>query len=230
MLFARVGLPYALATALMWVYTQSDVLVTTSILGPTAGGSYYGNYRVYAILSMVAIASSAHWSPELFGSFNTDNITATRHLIQNRTLKALTIGIALGAMTWFLGPSLTTVLFGGRFPAELHIHRMLGTGLPAYSVGVVLGAALTANGKQPRRTILQSLAAISNVALNLLLIPRGGIVVAAATTTLAAGLLAILYLLECERSNVIPTQTRIITLLVGLLALAASIATLIQIA
>ncbi len=226
--FVKGGIPYALATVLMWVYSQSDVIVTTSLLGPTAGGAYYGNYRLFAMLTMIAIAAAAHWGPEFFAVLRSrEEREDCAAFIGDRSTRLGLWGIAVALVLVAMGPLATQVLFGQRFPVFPAIHYVLAAALPAYFIGVGLGAALTSTGLQNVRTRLQAAAATLNLVLNLALMKRGGVLVGATTTTLATGTLLVLYVSQCSRLGLLTQRTMLISVAAGIVAILSSVAAIL---
>jgi len=224
---ARHGVAYAISAALGWVYGQSDVVITSAMLGTAWAGTYYANYRLFAIAQMASIAASAHWGPRFFELCHRERLTLRAREFVGAKVRTVTCGaFVAGILLGSLGPLLTGVIFGKRFTVDVPVILILAAGLPASYASVVLGGAITGYGAQRIRNYVQAIAGLSNIALNIWLLRKGGIEVAAATTTMAGCILLALYAWFATRMKLLPLGTLSIiglALAIGFLGIVAGL-------
>lgn len=115
------------------------------------------------------------------------------------------MALVLSAVVAFgLAPSLTLLLYGQEFLPASRILRLMLPGVVMYALGTVLKSDLNARGRPGIVATVAGIAAVVNIAANLILIPRLGISGAAIASTLSYSLDAALILLVYWRIARVP--------------------------
>lgn len=117
--------------------------------------------------------------------------------VLTRTTLAVTLAAALPA--FLLGPWLVEAIYGAPFREAGDALRWILPGVVLYSVVAVLSRYVVGRGRPGTGALVLGVGLGANVALNLVLIPRLGIVGAAAASSLSYGLTALLTLVLFRR-------------------------------
>lgn len=182
---AAYGLPFAVSGAVGAVINASDRYIIGILLGTDAAGLYAAPYDLAMRtlhMAMMVIATAS--GPFIFRAYESDGEAAARPFIGRQV--ELLLGLALPAAIAFalLAPAIARVFLGAAFQAparELMPWIATATLLQGFqSFYLALSFSLT---KRPLpQTGVLALGALLNVILNLLLIPRLGLVGAALAT------------------------------------------------
>jgi O-antigen/teichoic acid export membrane protein len=173
----------ALADGVWALFTQVDILLIGAFLGSAAAGIFQAPVRLLALLSYPGIALGAAVGPRLARTAADRDPDPAPLLRSARSLLAIQ-GFAAAVVVGCAGP-LTRLVLGGGYAES-------GTVLAALAPYVFLGglAPLLSNGIDylggtRRRLIVGSTAVSVNVVLDVLLLPRIGVVGAAIGTDVA---------------------------------------------
>lgn len=173
-----------LATVLRNITITFDVVMLGFIATDRDVGLYSAAYRLTFLLMSVTASLSSVYLPSYARAFSGDPV-AFRRLVETSLVTSAAVGAPLVAGAVVLAGPLLTLLFGADYAAAGTALQLL-----AMSVGVIFfhwssSAVLVASHRTGQQARIQGAAAAVNVALNLLLIPRLGIVGAAASTLVA---------------------------------------------
>ncbi|MBI3992231.1 MAG: oligosaccharide flippase family protein, partial [Candidatus Lambdaproteobacteria bacterium] len=190
----RYGLPLTVTFALAWVITSSDRLLIAWLLDDASVGVYAAGYDLaeQGVMLLLTIVNTAAYPLAVHAMEDGGPTLARAQLVQNGTL-IVAVGLMAAAGLSVLAPQIVAVLIGEQFrPGALLIMPWVGAaaavaGIRAYHFDI----AFHLGHKSHLLVITGGVAASANVVLNLLLIPRAGIL-GAAWATLAAFLLAAL--------------------------------------
>jgi O-antigen/teichoic acid export membrane protein len=131
--------------------------------------------------------------PRLSKAFTRSRVSFRQESILQLLVHAVT-GALLSLGVFFLAPALVRVTFGEAYAPSAAVLRLLSP-IPLFrSLNFGLGAMLTSSGRQVERTRSQAVAAIFNLAANLLVISPFGIPGVALVYTASEGLLCLGYL------------------------------------
>ena len=191
------GLPMIPAGISNWAMAVSDRLVLARFVAPAAIAIYGLGYSLPMLFGFLLTAGNTAYVPHFFRYAVEDERRGTQ-LEKDSELYALTFGwLALSIA--LLAPELAQLAGGASYAASAPITRIVVFAL--YVQGFYLLASLPLY--QKHRTaylpVAAALAAATNVSLNLILVPRFGIIAAAWDTLVAYGVLAAFVALASRR-------------------------------
>lgn len=187
------GLPLTLTFALVWIVTTSDRLMIGWLMDEHAVGSYAVGYDLgqNSLGLLLSISNTAAYPLAVRSMEKLGADAARRQLVQNNSLiSALAFAGAAGMI--ILAPLLVDVFVGASFRAGalevLPIVAVIAavSGIKSFCFDVVFHL----NRSSRVLVATNAIAAIANIGLNLLLIPRLGIAGAAWATLLAFAIAA----------------------------------------
>lgn len=189
----RIGIPLSLSALAYFVLNAGDRVVIQSILGPVAVGRYQVAYVVGSVVILLLTFTSAAWAPRFAALESPAARTALAQTTRNelyRLMMPVILGITLGA------PLALRLVAPASFRPESLLVIVFLIALTAFPV-----AASGASGRllitlRRGKTVgaIAVGAAIVNLGLNLLLVPRLGIVGSALSTFASYTLLSFLQL------------------------------------
>jgi O-antigen/teichoic acid export membrane protein len=193
-----------IARVLRTVVVSADVVMLGFLSTDRNVGLYSAAYRVLFLLMSIAGAVSVAHLPT-YSRVVHQGAEATRRLLADSLATAATVGAPLVAGVIVTAPGLLAALFGAEYAEAATALRLL-----AVSIGIVflhwtLTNLLVAANRTRLQAFIQGGAALLNVALNLILIPRFGIEGSAAATLAAEGLVGVAAVVVMRRMNVLPS-------------------------
>jgi O-antigen/teichoic acid export membrane protein len=192
------ALPLGFFMIALNTYTYVDTVILGLMRTDAEVGWYAAAYRVYEGLTYAPSILAAVLTPRLSYLFTHDR-SGHRRLLMRSLLAALALAIVLGGVAALLATPIVTLLFGSRYAAAGPPLRILALGaLFVFATWILHAAAISTN--LDRRLLLTTVVGLgTNVALNVVLIPRDGISGAAWATVLAEALTALLLFVQIER-------------------------------
>ncbi|WP_448204530.1 oligosaccharide flippase family protein [Azospirillum sp. sgz302134] len=205
-LIAVYGIPVASTLGLLWVVEASDRLLLYHLMGPEIAGKYALVYDLASrpfTLALSAMSSAA--LPMAVRTFERGGGDAARPLLSHAATILLALGVPILIGETVLAADVSHLVLGEHY-AALSTEIMPLVGL-ATMIGGFRLYYLDYNFHLSKRTLVLAaewtIAAVLNVGLNLLLIPRFGAVGAAYATVIAYAILYLTFLVARDRS--IPT-------------------------
>ena len=182
--FVRDGWPLLLTGMAMAIYTRSDVIFISKFLGEQQTGYYTAAIRITEVLYYFpgVIASIAF--PALAQQRRSD-LGAYYALLTKSCGAAFWLGVLLAAGLTVAAPIAFPLLFGARFAPSVPVIQIMAWSIPVIGMSQAFGASLTMEYATRVPLYAALCAAGISVALNLLLIPRAGLVGAAVVTVLS---------------------------------------------
>ena len=185
------GLPLTLTFALNFVISSSDRFLVAWYLGTEAAGTYAAGYDLgwVAVISLMTVVNLAGYALVMRALENDGPMAAQRQLQQNGLLL---LAVALPALTLVvtLAPNIARVVLGAPFRAE-GARLLPWIGVAACLAGAMLyytNLAFQLSRQTLGQLWVSLAAALLNLALNGLWIPRFGLLGAAWATLSAYGL------------------------------------------
>jgi O-antigen/teichoic acid export membrane protein len=194
----RYTVPLAFITAGSYVFQQSDFLLIQYFVGSSAVGFYHVQFRVISLLLIPAAVLAAAVAPSF--SARAERSTNVPSLLRQclRFLLLLYVPAAVGVFV--MADTLVEVIFGSRYLAAVGILRVFALCfLPARALGSLVSLILNYQGRASYRAKIVGIAAVVNIALNIFLIPRFGILGAAVATQITYLPVVALYLVQLRR-------------------------------
>ena len=136
-----------------------------------------------------------------------------RAVLEKSMSASLLLGIPIVLGGLILGGELIPFLFGEQYLSSVLTFRILLLTILMGASAALIGNALISSGEQKVFAVYTTIGALTNVLLNVILIPRYGIVGAAIATILSQVLINSLFLLKMKRINyfvILPYLKRII--------------------
>ena len=181
----RFSLPLVPAAAMYWVVNSSDRYVIVHLVGLDEAGVYSAAYRVAQILKLMLQPISFVLLPLVAGFWERGKQEQARLYLSRSTFWFLILAIPATAGLVSLGPEILTTLGTADFLVSRGLIALLAVGelcVGVYQIYVYIIYLFEKTWIQP---VLFSVLALLNLGLNLVLVPRMGIL-GAATTTLGA--------------------------------------------
>lgn len=193
-------IPFALSDALVLVYTQADISLVAILLGTQAAGLYSPASGILRALFVIPSAVYLVMTPLL------SQQAAAKSPDFIKTMRMVYLALAgVGAFLWLatslLAPGIVWLVLGPAFETSAGILAVLGVILFLKSCSYASASVIVATTGQGWRVSVQAAAALANLLLNLLLLPRLGISGAAWAYAASEALLVAGYLLVAERSR-----------------------------
>lgn len=181
----REAVPIGLTQLVGQAIFNADVILL-GYLGPLDGvGKYSAAYRVVTWLQVFPNAAFTAIFPALArheASRNGSPIPGDRRLAVQSAEWSLALTLPVALAVFVLAEDLVRVLFGATFAGAVPALRCLVWSLPIVSYRAVFRQLLLAGGQELSNLALASGTAALNIGLNLVLIPRFGLLGAAAAT------------------------------------------------
>src|ERR1700733_7074613 len=188
---AAEGVFFSIAGSATTVYNDIDKIMLSQLADLGSTGVYAAAYRVIDV-SMTPIRSLAAAAYPRFFRKGMDGIGATYAYALALMAKAAVYGSAASAGLWLLAPILPHIL-GSKYDAVVPAVRWLALIPFLRCLHSFLADALSGAGLQRARTAIQVLAALINIALNLVILPRYSWRGAAWTSLGCDGLLVVMF-------------------------------------
>jgi len=196
---ARAGLPLVVMGIMYLTYTKIDTLMIARLINAQAAGIYYASYSVlFGALSIAAPLSRAAL-PEM-SRLGGRGATVTPGMFR-LSLIAAGAGALIGVGLVVLARPVLGLLYGDRFLVGATTLQFLSISILFTFASGVMAQGLVATGRQVSLAKWSGIAAGTNVAVNLWLIPRMGILGAAIATALTEALILTLTLVSFRHSR-----------------------------
>jgi O-antigen/teichoic acid export membrane protein len=167
----REGFTFAVSGSTTSIYNDVDKVMLAHFGLNAANGIYTMAYRVVDIGTLPTRSVHAAAFPRFFREGATGKLGATVPLAKRLLKRTSVIGLAMAVAMFLVAPLVPRIL-GDSFQASVSAMRWLCL-IPFFrSFHLSAGDALAGAGRQSLRLTFQAVAAIINIALNLILIPR----------------------------------------------------------
>lgn len=165
--------PFAVSEILILALLRADILIISFSLGKAAVGYY--SPAVSLINAIYLVPNSLHgvFLPVLSNIFHNNHERGWKVGWAVVGVQA-SIGLFLNAAIFFISPFLIGLL-GPEYAASIRILKILSFNLVFHGISYALVAILLANNLQVKRTVLQGLAVLVNIVINLIVIHWLGI-------------------------------------------------------
>jgi O-antigen/teichoic acid export membrane protein len=189
--FLPICLVMGFSSLMSMVYDQIDVVMLKYFRADAELGTYVASYALMTMaMSFVPILGQV-FMPLLSETAGKEHDAGKKYL---RWFGNATIGLALPIAVggFILAVPLTQFVFGSQYSGSGILFRWLTLTLITGPAASYFGAQLIPNGRETKYFVSVLAGALTNVVLNLFLIPRYGAIAAAFTTALSQGVVALL--------------------------------------
>ncbi len=196
----RTGFPLMLVTLITYLLYQSDHYIIKYFLGLRLTGIYNYGYRFGAVILLFVTITNNVWLPRIYAS-------GESYLIKHLRAYGSLIALSCATIFWlivFIFHLFKNVLVPSGFEASLTVLNIVGLSYIIYGHVHTIDGWLILKNRNRALVGISAAALLLNIALNIILIPRYGILSAAIVTGISFlfiwGLL-LLYLRRFVRSS-----------------------------
>lgn len=221
--FLKAALPIGWATLMSRIYYNFDTLMLSFLQGDLMVGWYSAAYRIILVLISIGGIYGMVYLPALSRRIRSSK-HAAKSLIDKsfRVLVSFALPVTAGGI--LLSPKIIVFVFGEQYLNASDPFRILLIAVLIIFMSVVFSYGLISFGKQKQLAIYSTIAALLNVGLNFLLIPKYGTVGAAITTVISEVTVFTGVYFTFRKEMMVPSPT---LLLKPLIASACMVATII---
>lgn len=223
----RAGLPFGMITLSLTIAFGIDTVILARFHPPEDVGWYNAAYRLSTSLLFIFTAFSTAIVPTLAKAFVTEPGTVERWYYRStKVILLISVPMAMGGM--LVADPLIHLLYGEQYAPAVQVFQIIVWDVPLLMFASLCGNMTTIIGQEHAAARIYFIGAVANVVLNLLLIPRFGILGAAVVTVVtdivAAGQFHFLLRGKLNLPNVKPLMARVVaaSLLMGGAVLLAS--------
>lgn len=214
--YLKAALPFGLIVAFYLVYFRVDSVMISFFRGDDEVGLYSAAYNLISAMMFLPAGLVAALFPRLAGQYHHPGENLDQPFQRaGRWLLALSLPLAVG--TSLISTELTQLLLGEKYLPAATALAVLAWTLPVWFITFLQGNLLTIIERQKAVATVGAVNMITNLGLNLIVIPRYGFTGAAVTTLLteAVGLAQMFWLL---RRNISLPRTALLIMKVAVLA------------
>ena len=175
--------PFAVNDTLTLTYMRADSVMLGIFRGPVAVGLYQAGTNLVLYLNVLARCINHALYPRMSKAWPARREEFGR--LRDASFRVIgVIGMPIMVASLLLAPRTFGFLYGERFDRAVLTYQLLVLVIPIRMLSHTFSLALASMNQQTRRTALVSVAAGSNLALNLYFIPRWSYLGAAITTVI----------------------------------------------
>lgn len=224
--YLRYGMPLTAAFALSWVISGSDRVILTWLLDESATGVYASGYDLgFQVLTLVLVVVNTAAYPLVVNALERKGEDAARKQLRQNGEAILSLALAGGACLAIIGSPLIELVLapeyrdGAKSIFILVVAASALAGVKSYYFDVAFQLAKATHWQ----VLSVGVAAVVNVLLNVLLIPRFGILGAAwATVAAYAAALIVSVLTGRSQFELMPPITALLKVALPIATLAAT--------
>lgn len=200
------GVPFALSGIFYTVYYSIDIVMLTQIVGDYATGIYNATYKLINVLTLFYSIYTAIIFPIMCKQYSSGNSLIVASFEKStKYLSMITVPIAVACL--FYSTDVIQLIYGNQYDQAGSVLQILIWTVCFLFINGAASAALNASHKEYAVTKIYLLAAIFNVVLNLILIPRYSFIGASISTVLSEILVLILALFTLSKVNIKPSKS-----------------------
>jgi O-antigen/teichoic acid export membrane protein len=190
--FLRASLPFAASNIFYVIYGHVDTIMLAGMRSAAEVGTYSAAYRLVGLTALLPNAFSAALLPLAF-ALGAERRAELRQLFRINLRWLAVVAIPVALFLCLYAPALAALLLGDEGRAAVPILRILSLQILLRFLSYAPADALYATGRETTRVRLQAAAALLNLLLNLIAIPRWGAAGAAAATLLTEAFILLLF-------------------------------------
>ncbi len=185
------SIPFGLLTVFLGVVNSIDTIMLGKIRGEDEVGLYGAVIRITSVLTIIPLMTATAMFPAISRLYDT-SIDKARSIFLNLIRLMMFLGMPIAFGTTLIGSSLIVFVYDATYlPAALPLKIVI------WSIGMVflnlpMIMFLSSIERQKQATMIIGISAMSNIILNLVLIPKYGMVGAAITTVISQVIILIL--------------------------------------
>ena len=167
----KAGTPFAITNGLSSLYVRVDVVFLSRLTTNAVVGLYEAANNLTVRLNVLARTVNIALYPFLSSEFAKDKQSLQRYTA--KTIRLLVIPSALiAAVLWTFGDRIVVMVYGDKFTAAIQAVKWLALIMPFKFIDTSLEVALSASNREGKRARAVLVAALTNLLLNFILIPK----------------------------------------------------------
>jgi O-antigen/teichoic acid export membrane protein len=191
--------PFAISDTLTLTYMRIDSVLLGVWKGPAAVGLYQAATNLVLYFNVLARSVNRALYPRMGRAWPAHRGEFGR--LRDLSLRVIAlIGVPIAVASLLLAPRTIDFLYGPAFAPAVLTYQLLALVIPVRMLGHTLSLSLAATDRQTPRTVAVSVAAVANLLLNLVLIPRWSYLGAAVATVACETGLLIAYAVLLRRA------------------------------
>lgn len=195
----RLGMPLVLSSVLVELMLRADRVVIEHFLGESAVGYYHAAFNiVYLPREVFIIPLVTAVYTRMCSSFANDRATFER-LFEKMNTALLLVGLPIAGFCVLMPQETIRIFYGQGYPDSARILSILVWMLPPSFFVIVWQNVFIMQNRTKMIFILNLAGTVFNLALNILLIPRLGVIASAATAVATQFLMLILIFWDLRR-------------------------------
>lgn len=197
--YLRFGIPLAPNAAIMWIINSSDRYIISYFLGVTAAGIYNAAYAIGSYASFLIMPIGIVLYPTIAKLYEENNLSETRNYLSYSVKYFMMIAIPSAFGLSILAKPILQILTTPEFIPGSTVVPLVAFSALMSSLYLITAYIIMLAKKTRLLMMLLSISAALNIILNIILIPRMGILGAAVATFIAYGVLGMLTLMITRR-------------------------------
>jgi O-antigen/teichoic acid export membrane protein len=184
--------PFAITNGLSSLYVRVDVVFLSRLTTNAVVGLYEAANNLTVRLNVLARTVSIAMYPFLSSEFAKDKQSLQRYTA--RTIRLLVIPSTLiAAVLWVFGDRIVVMVYGAKFVGAIQAVKWLALIMPFKFIDTSLEVALSASNREGKRARAVFIAALTNLLLDFILIPKYHLMGVVYETLLTEGVLFGMY-------------------------------------
>jgi O-antigen/teichoic acid export membrane protein len=208
---AGYGAPLVLVDAVFAIFDRADVLIIGAYLGSASAGIFDAATRILAFAGYPSLAVSAGFAPRLAHGQRSRDDSA---LFLGALRYTILLYLLLAAPLFVWAEPIVDLTLGEGYSEAADVLRVMAPFLAVKGMGPMLAGAANYLGEARRRVPVAAGALLVNVAIDIVLVPRIGIVAGAIGTGVAFTIYVVGHMricqpaLEISFASLVPTAAR----------------------
>ncbi len=188
----KAGTPFAITNGLSSVYVRIDVVFLSHLTANTIVGLYEAANNLTVRLNVLARTVNIALYPFLSSEFAKNKQSLQRYTAI--TIRLLVIpSVLIAAFLWTFGDHIVVMIYSDKFMDAIQAVKWLALIMPLKFIDTSLEVALSASNREGKRARAVLAAALTNLLLNFILIPKYHLMGAVYGTLLTEGVLFGMY-------------------------------------
>ncbi len=191
--------PFGLANFFAFIYVQSDIIMVKYIVGDIETGYYNVSYVILASILIIPTILFGKFLMPKYHRWANHNAKKFReiYLLSNKFM--MFSGMCIMLIVYFSSDFIIPLIFGEEYLPSISLMKTLSFTLPISFMAYSVGATLVTKSHMKTKVILMGIVALSNIFLNIILIPIYGAKGAAFATILSNFILLVMYYFVAEK-------------------------------
>ena len=194
----RKSLPLGLAAIMIQIYLYFDTLLLGFFKGDESVGWYNSAYKlVFFVLLLDRVFTETIFP--LIARYYIESIEKLKRLLVRYVKLIIALVLPIGVGGTLLASPIMNLVYGPRYEDGVFVFQILIWAVSLSSVNSVYGYGLIGCNREKSYTFAVTIGTIANILLNLLLIPRFGLVGAAWVKLFSEGIIFTLMVIQFEK-------------------------------